>query len=82
MTKYIIKRILLALFTCFIVLSVTYILISLLKVEKIFSPNQGTVFAYYMDQVNKGFLTFTENIPTDFILLAETEMSTKTMRDS
>ncbi len=65
MTKYIIKRILLALFTCFIVLSVTYILISLLKVEKIFSPNQGTVFAYYMDQVNKGFLTFTENIPTD-----------------
>ena len=64
MTRYVIKRILLALFTCFIVLSLTYILICMLKVDKIFLPSQGQVFAYYMDQVKKGFLVVSENIPS------------------
>ena len=65
MTKYVIKRILLAFFTCFIVLSLTYILLCLLKVEKVFLPSQGQVFAYYMDQVKRGFLVVTENIPSN-----------------
>lgn len=56
MTKYVIKRILLALLTTFIVLSLTFILISCLKTEKAFLPSQGQIYAYYMDQVNRGFL--------------------------
>jgi len=64
MFKYVIKRILLALLTCFIVLSLTYILLCCLKVEKVFLPSEGGIYAYYMDQVEKGFLVFS-NVPTD-----------------
>ena len=56
MTKYVIKRILLALMTAFIVLSLTYILLACLKTEKVFLPSVGQTYAYYMEQVNRGFL--------------------------
>ena len=64
MTKYVIKRVLLVLLTAFIVLSLTYILLACLKTEKVFLPSQGQIYAYYMDQVNKGFLVVTE-FPND-----------------
>lgn len=56
MTRYVIKRVLLVLLTTFIVLSLTYILLACLKTEKVFLPSQGQIYAYYMDQVNRGFL--------------------------
>ncbi len=64
MTKYVIKRILLVFLTAFIVLSLTYILLACLKTEKVNLPSQGQEFAYYMDQVNRGFLVRTE-LPSD-----------------
>ncbi len=55
MLKYSIKRILLAFITCFIILSLTFILIKLLPTTKaVGSPQQ--VFAYYIKQVNLGFM--------------------------
>lgn len=67
MTKYVIKRILLALMTCFIVLSLSYILICCLKFQPLILPeNQaGQEYAYYMNQVNKGFLNFNKTMPND-----------------
>ncbi len=56
MTKYVIKRIFLALCVCFIVLSLTYILIACLKVDKILAPSEGQMFAYYHNQAQRGFL--------------------------
>ena len=60
MTKYVIKRILLVLLTTFIVLSITYILLCCLKVPKVFLPSQGATYAYYIEQVEKGFLIATQ----------------------
>lgn len=56
MTKYVIKRIFLALCVCFIVLSLTYILIACLKVEKVIMPSQAAMAAYYARQAQRGFL--------------------------
>ena len=56
MTKYVIKRILFVALTCFIVLSLTYILINCLEMPTVVSSQPGTVIAYYRDQVEKGFV--------------------------
>ncbi len=56
MTKYVIKRILFVLLTCFIVLSLTYILINCLEMPTVVSSNPGQVIAYYRDQADKGFV--------------------------
>jgi len=64
MGKYVLKRILLALLTCFIVLSLTYILISCLRVQKIILPTENQIYAAYHNQVNQGFLIELEK-PTD-----------------
>lgn len=61
MGKYVIKRLCFILLTCFIVLSLTYILISFLKIPDVLSENPGQVLAYYNLQVEKGFcVVFTE----------------------
>lgn len=66
MGKYVIKRIALALLTTFIVLSLSYILLCCLKVEPLNLPNNRVAeeYAYYMDQVRRGFLVVTEE-PVD-----------------
>jgi len=63
MGKYVLKRLVLAVITLFIIMSLTFILIKLLPFQKpIGLPPQQ--FAYYQDQVNLGFVArFTE--PTE-----------------
>lgn len=56
MGKYVIKRLLFVFLTAFIVLSLTYILINCLKVEKIISNSEGVLLSYYNGQVEKGFV--------------------------
>lgn len=61
MVRYIIKRVLFVFLTCFIVLSLTYILINMLEMPSIVSTNAGQVIAYYNKQCELGFmLRFTE----------------------
>ena len=60
MSKYVVKRVLLALATAFIVLSLTFILLNCLPVDKVYLPSQGAIYSYYMDQVNRGFLYVSE----------------------
>ena len=55
MTKYVIKRILLAFLTMFIILSLTFILIKLLPYERPFGDDP-TKYTYYMREVNLGYL--------------------------
>lgn len=54
MTKYVIKRILLALCTAFIILSVSFILIKLLPFEKPIGTD-ATLFSFYERQVTMGY---------------------------
>ncbi len=56
MTKYVIKRILFVCLTCFIVLSLTYILINCLEMPTPVSTTPGQVIAYFRNQVDKGFV--------------------------
>lgn len=56
MTKYVIKRVLFVILTCFIVLSLTYILLNCLEMPTVVSTNPGEVIAYYREQVNQGFV--------------------------
>lgn len=56
MAKYVIKRILLALLTAFIILSLTFILIKLLPPEKSVGA-VGQRLAYYDEQVRLGYMT-------------------------
>ena len=55
MTKYVIKRILLAFLTMFIILSLTFILIKLLPYERPFGDDP-IKYTYYMREVNLGYL--------------------------
>lgn len=57
MIKYTIKRLILAFFTAFIILSLTFILMKLLPFQKPIGMNK-TVFGYYMTQVNDGFVVY------------------------
>ena len=60
MIKYTIKRLILAIFTTFIILSLTFILMKLLPFSKPIG-NNNEQFSYYMNQVYRGFvLDFTE----------------------
>ena len=58
MGKYVLKRIGFALLTTFIVLSLSYILLCCLPTSPLALPDNqaGTEYAYYMDQVKRGFL--------------------------
>jgi len=55
MLKYVIQRILLAILTTFIILSLTFILIRILPVERIVGQEAAQV-AYYDEQVRLGFI--------------------------
>lgn len=60
MGKYVVKRIVLALITAFIVLSLTYILLCCLRIDRVLLPSTGAMQAYYQLQVKKGFLVVFE----------------------
>lgn len=64
MKTYVLKRVLLALLTTFIVLSLTYILLCCLKIQPTIQPSVEATYAYYHDQVIKGFLVETQ-MPVD-----------------
>lgn len=55
MWKYVVKRLLLAVFTVFIILSLTFILIKCLKPEIAIGPIEQRT-AYYENEVNQGYL--------------------------
>ncbi len=55
MWKYVLKRLVLALITAIIILSLTFILIKLLPFTKPVGPNE-TQFGYYMKEVTDGFV--------------------------
>ncbi len=55
MGKYVLKRLILAFITAFIVLSLTFFLIKAIPFSKPFGT-EGEVYAYYMDQVAQGFV--------------------------
>ena len=63
MWKYVLKRIGLAVITAFIIISMTFLLIKLLPFSKPIGNNE-TRYAYYLIQVNYGFVIETA-IPTD-----------------
>ena len=56
MLKYSIKRILLALLTAFIILTLTFFLVKSLPFNGIVAPKESTRWAFYQDQVFKGFV--------------------------
>ena len=56
MLKYSIKRIILALVTAFIILSLTYILVKSLGIQENFDPKSSARHAYYLEQWNLGYL--------------------------
>lgn len=56
MGKYVLKRLCFILLTCFIALSLTYILLNCLKVPGIVTNKPGQLLAYYNNQVEKGFV--------------------------
>ena len=56
MLKYSLKRILLALVTAFIILTLTFFLVKSLGVNRVVSPDSWVRFAYYQDQVDLGYV--------------------------
>ena len=70
MGKYVLKRVLLALLTTFIILSLTFILIKLLPFEFVGKPEQR--IAYYEEQVRLGYMSSSktqlpDETPVDFV---------------
>ena len=60
MLKYSIKRVLLALLTTFIILTLTFILVKALPPRTVINPNKNAVFAFYQDQVSLGYFIETD----------------------
>ena len=56
MLKYSIKRILLAFLTAFIILTLTFFLIKALPPTGVISPTESVRYAYYLDQVELGYV--------------------------
>ena len=55
MLKYSIKRIILALVTAFIILTLTFFLVKSLPPRGVFSPDENVRYAFYVDQVELGY---------------------------
>ena len=55
MLKYSIKRIILALITAFIILTLTFFLVKSLPPRGVFSPDDNVRYAFYIDQVDLGY---------------------------
>ena len=60
MLKYSIKRILLALLTTFIILTLTFFMVKSLPPRAVISPDKNVVYAFYCDQVNLGYFVDSE----------------------
>ena len=60
MLKYSIKRILLALITAFIILTLTFFLVKSLPFKGIVSPQEHVRWAFYINEMNKGYVLRTE----------------------
>ena len=56
MLKYSLKRILLALITAFIILTITFFLVKSLPFSKIITTDANIKYGFYQDQVYKGFV--------------------------
>lgn len=56
MLKYSIKRIFLALITAFIIITLTFFLVKSLPFKGIVSPQEHVRWAFYVDQLNKGYV--------------------------
>ena len=56
MLKYSLKRILLAFITAFIIITLTFFLVKSLPGAKIFAPQEHTRLAFYLEQVDKGYV--------------------------
>ena len=56
MLKYSIKRILLAFVTAFIILTLTFFLVKAIGPTAVYSPQESVRLAYYLDQVNLGYV--------------------------
>jgi len=56
MLKYSIKRIVLALVTAFIILTLTFFLVKSLPPRGVISPDDNVRYAFYVDQVNLGYV--------------------------
>ena len=65
MWKYVLKRLVLALITSFIILSITFILIKLLPYSKPIGTNDN-MYAYYMKDVTDGFVLDFKNEQTGY----------------
>ena len=55
MLRYSLKRIVLAIITAFIILTLTFFLVKSLPPAKMFAPDKNVVYAFYVDQVNLGY---------------------------
>lgn len=55
MLKYSLKRIVLALLTAFIILTLTFLLVKSLPPRGVFSPDENVRYAFYIDQVDLGY---------------------------
>ena len=55
MLKYSLKRIVLALITAFIILTLTFFLVKSLPPRGVFSPDENVRYAFYVDQVKLGY---------------------------
>ena len=55
MLKYSLKRIILAFFTAFIILTLTFFLVKSLPPTTVVSPDSNVVYAWYLDQVDLGY---------------------------
>lgn len=62
MLKYSLKRIVLAFVTAFIILTLTFFLMKSLPPRGVVSPNEGTRYAFYVDQVNLGYFVDLEEL--------------------
>ena len=62
MLKYILKRVVLVFFTCFIILSLTFILMKMIPVPPAVGSS-AAVLAFYNKQVNLGYMYVVDNVP-------------------
>ena len=56
MLKYSIKRILLAFITAFIIITLTFFLVKSLPYHGVVAPQEHTRYAFYLDELSKGFV--------------------------
>ena len=56
MLKYSIKRILLAFITAFIIITLTFFLVKSLPYKGVIAPQEHTRYAFYLDELSKGFV--------------------------